>query len=372
VKADAPKIFERPKGTPRFRLPRPKAILSLLAAVATGAAFSYAHIPLAWVLGPLFATAILSIAGRPIIAPLAGRRLGQLLIGTSIGLNVTEEVLGHVLTFLPLIIVTGLVAFLFSAIVSVLFAWSARIDRLTAFFSMVPGGLSEMANIGGRMGAHSEPIAVAQALRVGLLVCVMPPLILSLGIHGNIEDVLVQARLPWQEVGLALTGGALGIGVAALLRLNNPWMIGALIGATVLTATGFIHGRLPTWLFATGQLLIGLTIGARFRREFVVRLPRLCVMSALHTLLLAALLFFYALLAAKISGLDPASTALGSSPGGLAEMAITAQTLHLSVGIVTAFHIARAFLVNGFTTQFYALFERIGLFNAVEALLPRR
>jgi uncharacterized membrane protein AbrB (regulator of aidB expression) len=53
-------------------------------------------------------------------------------------------------------------------------------------------------------------------------------------------------------------------------------------------------------------------------------------------------------------------------------MAITAQTLHLSVGIVTAFHIARAFLVNGFTTQFYALFEKIGLFDRLEALLPRR
>jgi uncharacterized membrane protein AbrB (regulator of aidB expression) len=61
-----------------------------------------------------------------------------------------------------------------------------------------------------------------------------------------------------------------------------------------------------------------------------------------------------------------AAGALGTSPGGTTEMAVTAQTLHLSVGLVTAFHVVRAFVVNGFATRFYALFERIKLFDAIE------
>jgi uncharacterized membrane protein AbrB (regulator of aidB expression) len=63
-----------------------------------------------------------------------------------------------------------------------------------------------------------------------------------------------------------------------------------------------------------------------------LRLPRVFVSSAVFVLVLAALLFGYAALLAELTGLDLASATLGASPGGLAEMAITAQTLHLSVG----------------------------------------
>lgn len=59
---------------------------------------------------------------------------------------------------------------------------------------------------------------------------------------------------------------------------------------------------------------------------------------------------------------------LGTSPGGTTEMSVTAQTLHLSVGLVTAFHVVRAFVVNGFATRCHARFERIGLFAAAKPL----
>jgi len=45
-----------------------------------------------------------------------------------------------------------------------------------------------------------------------------------------------------------------------------------------------------------------------------------------------------------LTGLDLASAALATSPGGFAERAVTAQVLHLSVGLVTAFHVVRAFV----------------------------
>jgi membrane AbrB-like protein len=250
--------------------------------------------------------------------------------------------------------------------VSVFFARFARLDRKTAFFAMMPGGLSEMANIGSLVGAQAEPVAVSHALRVALLVIIMPQLIVSLGIHGNVSDLAVQAYLTWPTLFAALGCGIVGIGFAWLLRFNNPWMIGALIGASAATATGLLHGRMPYWLFAIGQLMMGLAIGARFRREMVMRLPRLFAISALHTLALAAMLLAVAFAVASLTSLDFASAALGTSPGGTTEMAVTAQTLHLSVGLVTAFHVVRAFLVNGFATRFYELFERIRLFDILE------
>jgi uncharacterized protein len=345
------------------------AVVSLALALGLGLAASWAHVPLAWVLGPLVATAISSIAGQPVFAPTLGRRLGQAIVGTSVGLNVTAAALGVIVTWAPLMILTALTAIFLAAMLSVPFSHAGKIDHKTAFFALTPGGLSEMANIGIAAGAQAEPIAVSQAIRVALLVCTMPPLIIALGIDGGLANQVDQARLPWSHVGAALAAGLAGVAVTRFLRFNNPWTVGAIIGAATLSASGVLSGRMPSVLFALGQFLIGISIGARFRRESLFRLPRLFAFSGIFTILLASLLFGYAAIVTAVTGIELASTALGASPGGMAEMALTAQVLHLNVALVTAFHVVRAFLVNAFTLYFYRLFSYIGLFRAIEAIL---
>ncbi|RUU45456.1 hypothetical protein EOC93_07045 [Mesorhizobium sp. M6A.T.Ce.TU.002.03.1.1] len=60
----------------------------------------------------------------------------------------------------------------------------------------------------------------------------------------------------------------------------------------------------PYWF---GQFLIGISIGSRFKREVVLRLPRVFVSSAVFILILATLLFGYAALLCWLTGLDLAS-----------------------------------------------------------------
>jgi hypothetical protein len=48
-------------------------------------------------------------------------------------------------------------------------------------------------------------------------------------------------------------------------------------------------------------------------------------------------------------GLPVPTMALAISPGGMAEMSITAKVLHLGVPVVSAFHVVRIFLVIGFS-----------------------
>ena len=50
---------------------------------------------------------------------------------------------------------------------------------------------------------------------------------------------------------------------------------------------------------------------------------------------------------------------LAVSPGGMAEMSITAKVLHLGVPVVSAFHVVRIFLVIGFSEMvFRKIFRR--------------
>ena len=62
---------------------------------------------------------------------------------------------------------------------------------------------------------------------------------------------------------------------------------------------------------------------------------------ALGTVVMLALCAGFALLLAWGTGLHPATMILGTAPGGIAEMSITAQVLQLGVPVVTAFQVCR-------------------------------
>ena len=62
---------------------------------------------------------------------------------------------------------------------------------------------------------------------------------------------------------------------------------------------------------------------------------------ALGTLVMVALSAGFGALLAWGGGLHPATMALATSPGGMAEMAITASVLGLGAPVVTAFHVLR-------------------------------
>ena len=355
----------------RFAARRPSRheLVALLVAAAAGAAFHRLAVPLAWVLGPLVATAALAVAGRPVFTSVNARRFGQVTIGASIGLNITAAVLATIVLWLPVLIATAIFAIVLGAVIAAPLARWGGIDIRTAYYSMMPGGLTEMANIGLAAGARPEPIALAQSLRVTLLVLILPPLIVALDIHGDAVDGLAGRPLPWLHTLVALALGLGGVRLARLLRFNNPWMLGALIGTGTAAALGLLVGKLPTWLFYAGQFMIGIAVGARFRRESLMRLPRFAAAVTGTIIIVATIMGAYAALLSRLSGLDLASAALGASPGGFAEMAITAQTLHLSVGLVTAFHVVRAFLVNAAVEHIRGMLARIGLFTMMSRIV---
>ena len=67
----------------------------------------------------------------------------------------------------------------------------------------------------------------------------------------------------------------------------------------------------------------------------------------LSTFALIGLNVVFGMLAAQWSGLPVSTMVLSVSPGGMAEMSITAKVLALGVPLIAAFHIVRIFLVIG-------------------------
>jgi membrane AbrB-like protein len=121
----------------------------------------------------------------------------------------------------------------------------------------------------------------------------------------------------------------------------NAWVLGPLLAAALLAAAQIPVGAVPEWMVRTGQLCIGLSLGTRFTPGFLHTAPRYMAAVIACTATALGLAAGFGLLLANVSGLHPATAMLATSPGGIAEMALTARALHVEVPVVTAFHVCR-------------------------------
>ena len=301
--------------------------------------------PLPWLIGPLVATA----ASHMLFPRLVGNQplpsevssFGQWVIGTTLGLYFTPLVLGHVARLLPWVAVAVIFAFGLGMCGAWALSRLARLDGPTAFFAAAIGGAAEMANQAERHGARVDRVAAAHSLRLAMVVLIVPFAFRAAGVHG-LAPYVPAARVV-DPGGLLLLGALTATcgWIVARLNVTNAWTIGPLAGALVLSACGISLSALPQPLVNAAQLALGCALGSRFTPEFLTAAPRF--IAAVVALVVAYLLIAagFGWLLAWASGIAPATALLATSPGGIAEMSLTARTLALGVPVVAAFQSIR-------------------------------
>jgi len=333
--------------------------LTLGLGLAGGWVLELLHVPLAWLLGSLGAVAAAGLAGFTLAVPPGGRQLGQLLLGTAIGLTFTPSVAEAVAGFAPVMVLAALLSIGYGVVAAYSLRRTAGVDDATAFFASVPGGVAEMSILAERNGGHTAPVALAQSLRILCVVITIPPVITLLGLSG--ADPFPLRVLDFVPLGFAaqVTLAALVGGLLAWRRVPNAWLLGPMAVAVLVSVTESDLSGMPNWLLNLSQLLIGATLGLRYRRDRLLALRRFLAPAALSTLVLVGLNVATGAAIGLAVGLPVATMALAVSPGGMAEMSITAKVLGLGVPLVSAFHVVRIFLVIGFTgIVFQRVFRR--------------
>jgi len=332
---------------------------TLLLALAAALACSALGTPLPWMIGPLLASAAGSLAGLPLACPTPLRNAGQWAIGTSLGLYFTPQAMAVLPALAPAIALAVVWALLmghgFYRLLWRMNASHPGLTRASAFFAGAIGGASEMALLAERHGGRVDLVAAAHSLRLTVVVLTIPFALRAAGVHGA-DPALpgVQAVHAGGLVGLA----ALTLGGVALMRrlgLPNPWVLGALVCSLAITAAGWQLSALPKVATNFGQLFIGVALGSRFSPDFARAAPRWLATVALGTLGMIVASGLFAWLLAGLAGLHPATLLLATSPGGVAEMCITAKVLELGVPVVTSFHVVRYVAVLMLTQPLYRM-----------------
>ena len=88
---------------------------------------------------------------------------------------------------------------------------------------------------------------------------------------------------------------------------------------------------LPEWMTHFGQLFIGISLGTRFTPEFLHTAPRYLASVALCALLAILVAGGFGLLLAWVSGINPATAILATSPCGIEKLYVRAADTKMKV-----------------------------------------
>lgn len=327
--------------------------------IAGGAVFSWIGTPIPWLLGPLLTIATINIAGWRISCPTGGRQLGQIFIGVVIGLYFTPAVAGIVLAQLPWMLVVAVVTIGLGGLGAAIQMRVAHVNLATGFLASVPGGMAEMIALSDRLGAEPVALVVSQLTRVTIVVIAIPAALTFFGEHGSDAFSPAVLDVDWLHLMPLLAGAVLVSYLLNRTGMTNAWMLGGCAFTAALTAADIQLSAVPAEFLTGAQVLIGVSIGQRFERQALARAPLVIVGSALTTVVMMAASVLLALGITAATGISVWSMIASTSPGGLAEMSVTAQILGLGVPLVTGYHVTRVFMITLMALPMYRLMERV-------------
>lgn len=322
--------------------------LAIAIGATGGAAANWFGLPLAWMIGAMAATTVAAIAGAPLVLPMGLRSIMVALLGVMLGSSFTPDILQRMAewavslaTLFAYVAVAGTASMLY-------FRRFGGYDRPTAFFSAMPGGLSEMILVGSELGGDGRIISLVHASRLLLVVLILPfafQLLLGYEVAARpAAGPALEVMAPADFLILAACGVA-GFFGAKALRLPAAAVVGPMVLSAALHVAGATEAKPPVELVNAAQVVVGASIGCRFAGVGLTLIRRTVVLAAGSTVILIAvtLAFGFALNAA--TDLPLSALVLAFAPGGLAEMSLIALALSLDAAFVATHHIVRIFLI---------------------------
>jgi membrane AbrB-like protein len=333
--------------------------LALLIGIGGAAAARGMGLPLPYLLGPLLACGTAAMAGVPLAVAPCSRELAQLVVGLAIGLRFVPAVMVATGKLLPLMVLATVATMVATTLAAVLLERLGGTDRKTAFLATAAAGVAEMAVVAEQQGGDRDTVSVVHLVRLVGIVTTVPFLVTLFGAPGAIENVPVALENQVLPIAVLLGLGGVASLLAQPLQVPNRWLLVPTALGALVAGAGFGPFAVPAALLVAAQIVIGIWLGCRIRRDLVGRLPRITASAVATTAFLVAAAGVVAWLLSMATGLSFATSLLAVAPAGITEMALTATAMHLDAATVTAFQIMRIAVVV--TTVLFALkaFERL-------------
>lgn len=306
--------------------------------------FVYMNWPLPWFLGALTFCLIASVANLPVERPKPLAIPMRAVLGVAVGSAFTPAVLGRaesmawslalLVPFMLFVIGLGMV----------FYEKISKFDRPTAFFSAVPGGLTDMTTMAEEAGASPRTVILVQASRILVIVFALP---LWLQWHDGLSvGQAFASRTRLHEImpldGLVLFAMGLGgwLGARAIGLAGAP-IVGPMLVSGFAHALGYTAAKVPLEVLVIAQISVGTMLGCQFRGLTFKEFTNTVLWGVAYALVLIVITAVTAHWVSTWTGFDPISVLLAFAPGGQTELNLLAFVLGLDVAYVALHHLVR-------------------------------
>ncbi|MFI8722222.1 AbrB family transcriptional regulator [Bacillus altitudinis] len=348
-----------------------------------GFLLSLTGMSIGWMIGTLMTAAFIALR-RPALFQRKGKNtlrihsrwllFGQFILGIELGQKMNMKVL-HIFAENWLPVSFMLVFSILLAMLSGFVLWKlSKTDMLTSFVGTAPGGLSAMPGIAQEVGANTAVVSLVQTIRVLMVVLTIPFTVFYLNTKSQSDVVVAQgsafssgvftiSNISWTAA--LILGAWLMSRLAVRLHFPAPWLIGSMLGVAALQVgagalTG--HDLIPYWpaqANIASQVFLGATIGSKMNKQMFVGLKNTLIVAVVSSAGLIAATVLSSIAIAEITGISVITAILAFSPGGIAEMATTAVTLHEDSTFVVAVQVVRIILVIAMLPPFFRFLHHV-------------
>lgn len=320
--------------------------------IAGGIIFNLVNVPLAWMLGSMTGVSLWNIlAKRQVFFPVSVRNAALIYIGYTMGRTFTMETLQKIISLFPSMFAVTVLTILFSLLLGYITARKTGISLATGLLGSVPGGLTQMIVLCEEFKDTDLTMVIfMQTARIIAVVCIVP----FLAVHGFGDEIQISLAHTLENVSffehheLALYHALaclIGAIIAFVIKFPTPFMLGPVFGTAALVLSGMPAPVLPKGFIIVAQLCMGLYMGTNLN---VDNLPSLKTIMP-YVIMGAVGVVLFSLGAgwglALIHDFSAVSAFLGTAPGGIAEMSLTALSIGADLSVVLAYQLFRLIFI---------------------------
>ena len=321
-------------------------VLVIIISTPSAIIAEFFNIPLAWFLGPMLVTSLISLMGLKIKMPRLVLSSILIFLGLYIGNYIDKSLFAQMHQWIWTSLIM-LVYIIFSVlIVSKYLEKFSKYEKKTSIFSAAPGALGPLMILAEDEKTDLSQVATSHLIRLIIIITVFPFIVNSFYDVKGIEiaqEIIENQNL--RHLLILIISSIILIYFFDKLKIPAALLSGTLIASGFLQITEIATYQISPDIIDYCLLILGASVGCRFADKTFSEIGRNALHSFVATFLLVVLGVIAALVAGLIIDKNFFTLLLSYCPGGIYEVAVIAIFFDLDPEFVSFHHIIRLLMI---------------------------
>ncbi|MYL32834.1 AbrB family transcriptional regulator [Pontibacillus yanchengensis] len=324
-----------------------KLVYSYIIGAIGGSLFVWFHMPLPWVLGAV--TSLLfykTIWKQDTASSIPLKNISFALLGVQLGSSFTEDTFQQIGPYIiPYLFFTCFIIAVSLFNGYIVSKWlPVKMD--TSMLGSIPGGLSASIALSDSLQSNTVLVTIFHTIRLVAVLFIIPFSATHFFYEGNIVSAELSPSTntgEWYTIAFLI----LSYLVAVLLNKKIPaaYVMIPMFTVGILKVIGVPMMSLPDFSFIWAQITLGVYLGNSINIEDLMKAGKYCMIYFGLSVWLIIMSFCLGYVFSQMVDISIATAILSIAPGGLIEMALTAQSVGGDPSIVSSLQMVRLLIV---------------------------